>query len=133
MAALPIVCGYFEWQDAEVFEREDAAAYLEKVHGILVPGGFGERGSEGRLPPQFCPHARCSIFWHLLWYADGGFEAARNLAGIEDASSTEFGVNGTPLIGLMGEWMKDDQLETRGIDVDMGGTMRLGASATCGG
>ena len=54
-------------------------------------------------------------------------EAARNLAGIKDASSTEFGVNGTPLIGLMTEWMKDDQLETRGIDVDMGGTMRLGA------
>ena len=54
-------------------------------------------------------------------------EAARNLAGIEDASSTEFGVNGTPLIGLMGEWMKNDQLETRGIDVDMGGTMRLGS------
>ena len=118
----------FEWQDAEVFEREDAAAYLEKVHGILVPGGFGERGSEGKIAAaNFARTRNVPYFGICFGMQMAVLEAARNLAGIKDASSTEFGVNGTPLIGLMTEWMKDDQLETRGIDVDMGGTMRLGA------
>ena len=118
----------FEWQDAEVFERENAAAYLEKVHGILVPGGFGERGSEGKIAAaNFARTRNVPYFGICFGMQMAVLEAARNLAGIKDASSTEFGVNGTPLIGLMTEWMKDDQLETRGIDVDMGGTMRLGA------
>ena len=118
----------FEWQDAEVFEREDAAAYLEKVNGILVPGGFGERGSEGKIAAaNFARTRNVPYFGICFGMQMAVLEAARNLAGITDASSTEFGVNGTPLIGLMTEWMKDDQLEKRGIDVDMGGTMRLGA------
>ena len=118
----------FEWQDAEVFEREDAAAYLEKVNGILVPGGFGERGSEGKIAAAHFARTRNVPYFGICFGMQmAGLEAARNLAGITDASSTEFGGNGSPLIGLMTEWMKDDQLETRGIDVDMGGTMRLGA------
>ena len=118
----------FEWQDAEVFEREDAAAYLEKVNGILVPGGFGERGSEGKIAAgHFARPRNVPYFGICFGMQMAVLEAARNLAGITDASSTEFGGNGSPLIGLMTEWMKDDQLETRGIDVDMGGTMRLGA------
>ena len=118
----------FEWQDAEVFEREDAAAYLEKVNGILVPGGFGERGSEGKIAAaNFARTRNVPYFGICFGMQMAVLEAARNLAGIKDASSTEFGGNGSPLIGLMTEWMKDDQLETRGIDVDMGGTMRLGA------
>jgi CTP synthase len=118
----------FEWQDAEVFEREDAAAYLEKVNGILVPGGFGERGSEGKIAASHFARTRNVPYFGICFGMQMAvLEAARNLAGITDASSTEFGGNGSPLIGLMTEWMKDDQLETRGIDVDMGGTMRLGA------
>lgn len=118
----------FEWQDAEVFEREDAAAYLEKVNGILVPGGFGERGSEGKIAAaNFARTRNVPYFGICFGMQMAVLEAARNLADIKDASSTEFGGNGSPLIGLMTEWMKDDQLETRGIDVDMGGTMRLGA------
>jgi CTP synthase len=118
----------FEWQDAEVFEREDAAAYLEKVNGILVPGGFGERGSEGKIAAAHFARTRNVPYFGICFGMQMAvLEAARNLAGITDASSTEFGGNGSPLIGLMTEWMKDDQLETRGIDVDMGGTMRLGA------
>ena len=118
----------FEWQDAEVFEREAAAAYLEKVNGILVPGGFGERGSEGKIAAAHFARTRNVPYFGICFGMQMAvLEAARNLAGITDASSTEFGGNGSPLIGLMTEWMKDDQLETRGIDVDMGGTMRLGA------
>jgi CTP synthase len=118
----------FEWQDAEVFEREDAAAYLEKVNGILVPGGFGERGSEGKIAASHFARTRNVPYFGICFGMQMAvLEAARNLAGITDASSTEFGGNGSPLIGLMTEWMKDHQLETRGIDVDMGGTMRLGA------
>ena len=118
----------FEWQDAEVFEREDAAAYLEKVNGILVPGGFGERGSEGKIAAAHFARTRNVPYFGICFGMQMAvLEAARNLAGITDASSTEFGGNGSPLIGLMTEWMKDDQLETRGIDVDMGGTMRLGS------
>jgi CTP synthase len=118
----------FEWQDAEVFEREDAAAYLEKVNGILVPGGFGERGSEGKIAAAHFARTRNVPYFGICFGMQMAvLEAARNLAGITDASSTEFGGNGSPLIGLMTEWMKDDQLETRGIDFDMGGTMRLGA------
>ena len=118
----------FEWQDAEVFEREDAAAYLEKVNGILVPGGFGERGSEGKIAAAHFARTRNVPYFGICFGMQMAvLEAARNLASITDASSTEFGGNGSPLIGLMTEWMKDDQLETRGIDVDMGGTMRLGA------
>ena len=118
----------FEWQDAEVFEREDAAAYLEKVNGILVPGGFGERGSEGKIAAAHFARTRNVPYFGICFGMQMAvLEAARNLAGITDASSTEFGGNGSPLIGLMTEWMKDDQLETRGINVDIGGTMRLGA------
>ena len=118
----------FEWQDAEVFEREDAAAYLEKVNGILVPGGFGERGAEGKIAAAHFARTRNVPYFGICFGMQMAvLEAARNLAGVEDASSTEFGGKGTPLIGLMTEWMKDDQLETRGINVDMGGTMRLGA------
>ena len=118
----------FEWQDAEVFEREDAAAYLEKVNGILVPGGFGERGSEGKIAAAHFARTRNVPYFGICFGMQMAvLEAARNLAGITDASSTEFGGNGSPLIGLMTAWMRDDQPDVRGRDVDRGGTMRLGA------
>lgn len=117
-----------EWQDAEVFEREDAAAHLERVNGILVPGGFGERGAEGKIAAAHFARTRNVPYFGICFGMQMAvLEAARNLAGVADASSSEFDTNGTPLIGLMSEWMKDDQLEQRGVDTDLGGTMRLGA------
>lgn len=117
-----------EWMDAQVFEREDAASYLEKVNGILVPGGFGERGSQGKIATaNFARTHNVPYFGICLGMQMAMIEAARNLLGIDDATSTEFGTRGIPIVGLMTEWARGEVLEQRGIDSDMGGTMRLGA------
>ena len=117
-----------EWMDAQIFEREDAAAYLEKVNGILVPGGFGERGAEGKIAAAHFARTRNVPYFGICFGMQMAvLEAARHLAGITDATSTEFGLAGTPVVGLMTEWAKGDVLEKRGITSDLGGTMRLGA------
>ncbi|MGC6475213.1 MAG: CTP synthase [Parvibaculales bacterium] len=117
-----------EWIDAEIFEREDAVTYLEKVNGILVPGGFGERGAEGKIAAaHFARTHDVPYFGICFGMQMAVLEAARYMANIEDASSSEFGDKGTPLVGLMTEWLDGDQLEKRGLDTDLGGTMRLGA------
>ncbi len=117
-----------EWIDAEIFEREDAVAHLEKVNGILVPGGFGERGAEGKIAAaHFARTHDVPYFGICFGMQMAVLEAARQMAGIKDASSSEFGDKGTPLVGLMTEWLDGDQLEKRGLDTDLGGTMRLGA------
>ena len=116
------------WIDAQVFEQEDTASYLEKVDGILVPGGFGERGAEGKIAAAHFARTRNVPYFGICFGMQMAvLEAARNLVGLPDASSTEFGNAHEPLIGLMTEWMNGDQLETRGVEADMGGTMRLGA------
>ena len=117
-----------EWMDSQVFEREDAAAYLEKVNGILVPGGFGERGAEGKIAAaNFARTRNVPYFGICFGMQMAVLEAARNMAGIRDATSSEFGLSGTPVVGLMTEWAQGEVLEKRGIDADLGGTMRLGA------
>ncbi len=117
-----------EWIDAEIFEREDAVAHLDKVNGILVPGGFGERGAEGKIAAaHFARTHDVPYFGICFGMQMAVLEAARQMAGIKDASSSEFGDKGTPLVGLMTEWLDGDQLEKRGLDTDLGGTMRLGA------
>jgi CTP synthase len=117
-----------EWMDAQVFEREDAAAYLEKVNGILVPGGFGERGAEGKIAAaNFARTRNVPYFGICFGMQMAVLEAARNMAGIRDATSSEFGLSGTPVVGLMTEWAQGEVLEKRGVDTDLGGTMRLGA------
>ncbi len=119
---------FIRWVDAQIFEREDAALYLEDVDGILVPGGFGTRGIEGKIAAAtFARIHNVPYFGICLGMQLAVLEAARNLAGIEDATSTEFGQGGTPVIGLMTEWMNGAQLETRKTSGDLGGTMRLGA------
>ena len=117
-----------DWIESEVFEREDPAPYLEGVHGILVPGGFGERGAEGKISAaKFARERKVPYFGICFGMQMACIEAARNLAGIKGASSTEFGPADEPVVGLMTEWMRGNELETRRSNGDLGGTMRLGA------
>ncbi|MGI8852782.1 MAG: CTP synthase [Methyloceanibacter sp.] len=116
-----------EWIPSETFEGRDVAAYLEDVNGILVPGGFGERGSEGKIQAaRFARTHGVPYFGICFGMQMAVIEAARD-AGIEGASSTEFGPTDEPVIGLMTEWMKGAELETRERNGNLGGTMRLGA------
>jgi len=118
------------WIESEVFEREDPAPYLEGVDGILVPGGFGERGSEGKiLAAKFARERRVPFFGICFGMQMATIEAARNLCAIGEASSTEFGQTREPVVGLMTEWMRGNELEMRRAGGDLGGTMRLGAYA----
>jgi CTP synthase len=118
-----------QWIDAELFEHpeSDIVAELEPLHGILVPGGFGERGSEGKIAAvKFAREREIPFFGICLGMQMACIEGAR-AAGVENASSTEFGTSGEPVIGLITEWMSSEGLQERGADSDMGGTMRLGA------
>ncbi|MBN9259222.1 MAG: CTP synthase [Mesorhizobium sp. 65-26] len=117
-----------DWIESEIFEKEDPAPWLEKVHGILVPGGFGERGSEGKiLAAKFARERKVPYFGICFGMQMACIEAARSLAGVEHASSTEFGPTKEPVVGLMTEWLKGNMLEKRRATGDLGGTMRLGA------
>ncbi len=117
-----------EWIESEVFEGEDPALYLEDVHGILVPGGFGERGSEGKiLAARFARTRKVPYFGICFGMQMAVIEAARDLVGIAEAGSSEFGPCAEPVVGLMTEWMRGNELETRRRGGDLGGTMRLGA------
>jgi CTP synthase len=117
-----------EWIDSEIFEREDAVVHLENVHGILVPGGFGERGSEGKIQAaRFARERRVPYFGICFGMQMAVIEATRNLVGIRDAGSTEFGPTSEPVVGLLTEWLKGNEVERRNYGSDLGGTMRLGA------
>jgi CTP synthase len=117
-----------EWIDSEIFERDDAASFLENVDGILVPGGFGERGTEGKMSAvKFARERNVPFFGICYGLHMAVIETARDLAGLEGAGTTEIGKPRHPVIGLMTEWSKDNQLETREEGGDLGGTMRLGA------
>lgn len=114
--------------EAEIFESEDPELYLEGVNGILVPGGFGDRGVEGKiLAAQYAREKKIPYFGICFGMQMAVIEAARNLCGIEGASSSEFKNCKVPVIGLMTEWVKGDEKEERSKDEDLGGTMRLGA------
>jgi CTP synthase len=117
-----------DWIESEVFENEDPAPFLEHVNGILVPGGFGQRGAEGKiLAAQFARERRVPYFGICFGMQMAVVEAARNLVGIEAANSTEFGPTPEPVVGLMTEWLRGNALEKRRAGGDLGGTMRLGA------
>jgi CTP synthase len=117
-----------QWIEAQTFEQEDVSAYLEDVHGILVPGGFGERGSEGKISAARYARLRGVPYFGICFGMQMAvIEVARDLADIDEASSTEFGPTPEPVIGLMTEWMKGDELEKRHSNGNLGGTMRLGA------
>ena len=117
-----------EWIDAKVFEDNNAMTVLESVDGILVPGGFGERGTEGKIAAaKFAREHKIPYFGICLGMQMACIEVARNLASIEGANSTEFGPTDAPIVGLMTEWELDGVIHKRGADDDKGGTMRLGA------
>jgi CTP synthase len=117
------------WIDAEIFEQDDSAiaAQLEPMHAILVPGGFGERGSEGKIAAvRFARERNVPFFGICLGMQMACIEAARE-SGVKDASSTEFGPTEEPVVGIITEWMSKEGLQKRSAEGDMGGTMRLGA------
>jgi len=117
-----------KWIDSEIFESEDVADYLEGVNGILVPGGFGERGAEGKIKAaQFARENKIPYFGICFGMQLAVIEAVRNLGDMPNATSSEFGDTKSSVVGLMTEWLKGDQLEKRQKDGDLGGTMRLGA------
>jgi CTP synthase len=117
-----------DWIESEVFEHEDPAPYLEHVHGILVPGGFGVRGVEGKIrAATFARERKVPYFGICLGMQMAVVEAARNLVGVEKANSTEFGPTPEPVVGLLTEWVRGNVLEQRAQGGDLGGTMRLGA------
>jgi CTP synthase len=117
-----------EWIESEVFEREDPAPFLEGVHGILVPGGFGQRGAEGKIRAvRYARERKIPYFGICFGMQMAVIEATRNLAGVQEANSTEFGPTSEPVVGLLTEWLRGNELETRAQGGDLGGTMRLGA------
>ena len=118
------------WIDAEIFEQDedDIVAQLEPMHGILVPGGFGTRGSEGKIASvRFARERGVPFFGICLGMQMACIEGARNTAGIAGAGSTEFGPSDDPVVGIITEWMSEEGLQERSVDTDLGGTMRLGA------
>jgi len=117
-----------DWIESEIFESGDPAPYLEHVHGILVPGGFGQRGAEGKIEAaRFARERKVPYFGICFGMQMAVIEAARSLAGIGNANSTEFGETREPVVGLMTEWLRGNAREQRHADGDLGGTMRLGA------
>ncbi len=117
-----------EWIESEIFESGDPAPKLENVHGILVPGGFGARGAEGKiLAAKFARERKAPYFGICFGMQMAVIEAARSLAGVGEANSSEFGATAEPVVGLMTEWLRGNELELRRAEGDLGGTMRLGA------
>lgn len=114
--------------ESTIFEEDDPELHLRGVNGILVPGGFGSRGAEGKIrAAQYARERNIPYFGICLGMQMAVIEAARNLCGITGANSSEFGECETPIVGLMTEWDKDGETEKRSSNTDLGGTMRLGA------
>ncbi len=117
-----------DWVDSEIFEQPDTVQRLEGVHGILVPGGFGERGTPGKIEAvRFAREHKVPFFGICFGMQMAVIESARNLAGMKCASSTEFGPCDIPVVGLLTEWARGNQIERRTETDAKGGTMRLGA------
>jgi CTP synthase len=118
-----------QWIEADTLENGSApAAQLDFVDGILVPGGFGQRGSEGMISAAgFAREHKVPFLGICFGMQLAVVEATRSLLGLEKASSSEFGPTPDPVVGIMTEWVKGNALEKRNAGGDLGGTMRLGA------
>jgi CTP synthase len=115
------------WLDSEIFESDGTLQHLEGVHGILVPGGFGERGAEGKIAAvRFARERQVPYFGICFGMQMAVIEAARELGGLPGAGSTEFGPCEDPIVGLLTEWTRGNEVERRNVDSALGGTMRLG-------
>ncbi len=117
------------WLESEQFENGvDAFEALASAHGILVPGGFGERGAEGKIRAvRYAREKRVPYFGICFGMQMAVIEAARDLVGIKEANTTEFGPTPEPVVGLLTEWTRGNTIERRSIGDNIGGTMRLGA------
>jgi len=116
------------WIDSELLEKDDPQKYLKDVQAIIVPGGFGKRGTQGKINAITYAREHNIPFLGICFGMQMAvIETMRNLAKVEDADTTEFNLACTPVVGLMTEWQKEGQKETRSKDGDLGGTMRLGA------
>ena len=123
-----------KWINARTLEKQDVAAKLKDADAILVPGGFGDRGVDGKLAAvKYAREQKIPYFGICFGMQMAVIEYCRNVIGIKDATSTEFSDIDSikdargPVVGLMTEWMRGSVLETRSTESDMGGTMRLGA------
>ncbi len=117
-----------KWIDSELLEKEDASQYLADVSGILVPGGFGQRGTEGKIAAvRYARENKIPFLGICFGMQMAVIETLRNVAGIKNAGTTEFMPDCEPVVGLMTEWDKDGAKQIRTKDGDLGGTMRLGA------
>jgi CTP synthase len=117
-----------DWVDSQIFESPDTVQRLEDVHGILVPGGFGERGTEGKIAAvRFARERKIPFLGICFGMQMAVIECARNLAGLSEASTTEFGPTPEPVVGLLTEWARGNDVERRTEGGDLGGTMRLGS------
>jgi len=119
-----------DWVDSEIFDgsTSDAVERLDGVHGVLVPGGFGERGTPGKIAAvRFARERKIPFFGICFGMQMAVIEAARNLVGIEAANSSEFGPCSEPVVGLLTEWTRGNTVESREAGGALGGTMRLGA------
>ncbi|HYD19523.1 MAG TPA: CTP synthase [Patescibacteria group bacterium] len=116
------------WLNSEVFEKDESLHLLENVDGILVPGGFGERGTEGKIKAvQYAREHKIPYFGICFGMQMAVIEVARDVARLNDVGSSELGNYQNPVVGLMTEWLKGNELEKRDDRGNMGGTMRLGA------
>jgi CTP synthase len=119
---------HLDWVDSQIFEQPDSVQQLDGVHGILVPGGFGERGTVGKIEAvRFARERKVPFLGICFGMQMAVIEAARNLAQMPAASSTEFGQCEVPVVGLLTEWARGNDIERRRAGGDLGGTMRLGA------
>lgn len=121
-----------KWVDSEDIERDGADAHLNDVSAVLVPGGFGQRGTNGKIMAiTYAREHKVPFLGICFGMQMAVIETMRNLAGVKNANTTEFGPDCEPVIGLMTEWDKDGAKEIRTKDGDLGGTMRLGAYPCC--
>ncbi|MAC61273.1 MAG: CTP synthetase [SAR116 cluster bacterium] len=117
------------WIDASnLCNDKNFSSNFENMHGILVPGGFGERGSDGKIEAiRFARENKIPFLGICFGMQMAVIEAARNLSLIEGAGSSEFGIVKSPVVGLLKEWVKDNSVVKRSVHDDLGGSMRLGA------
>ncbi len=117
-----------KWIDSELLEKESVEEHLNDVSAILVPGGFGQRGTDGKIAAiKYARERKIPFLGICLGMQLAVIETMRNVAGIKNANTTEFAADCEPVVGLMTEWDKEGAKQIRHKDGDLGGTMRLGA------